>query len=127
MTRIIVTGGRDYADRAAVFAALDRVHAKSPITVLVHGACRRKVNGKWVLQGADRWADEWAVERGVTREQHPADFDGPLGKGAGPSRNELMAYRGAAGLIAFPGNEGTADMTRRARNHEIPVWRPYAR
>jgi len=35
---VIVFGGRDYDDRDRVFAALDRVHERQAITLLVHGA-----------------------------------------------------------------------------------------
>lgn len=59
--RIVVTGGRNYADRDAVFAALNRLHAKHPITTLAHGGAR----------GADALAAEWAARRRgdpVTRE-----------------------------------------------------------
>jgi hypothetical protein len=56
--KLIVTGGRDYRDRAAAFRTLDKIHAKTPITLVVHGACMKK--GTIELCGADRWAEEWA-------------------------------------------------------------------
>lgn len=44
--RVLVTGGRDYSDRATVFRELDTLHAETTITVLIHGAA----------SGADAWA-----------------------------------------------------------------------
>lgn len=119
---IIVTGGRDYADRDRVFAALDLAHARTPITLLVHGACVDRHTGE--LQGADRWADEWARARGVPVEPHPADWL-TWGKAAGPMRNKQMAEAGAHGCIAFPGGRGTTNMVRNAERCGIKVWRPF--
>lgn len=119
---VIVCGGRDYGDRDRVFSALDRAHSRAPITLVVHGACNDKRTGQ--LAGADRWADEWAHERGVEVEPHPADW-ATWGKAAGPMRNSQMAKAGAHGCIAFPGGGGTANMIRNAEQHDIPVWRPF--
>jgi hypothetical protein len=119
---IIVTGGRDYQDRDRVFAALDKAHTHKPITLLVHGACVDQKSGE--LRGADRWADEWARDRGVPVEPHPADWT-TWRKAAGPMRNKQMAEAGAHGCIAFPGGAGTANMVRQAERCGIPVWPPF--
>ena len=68
---LIVCGGRAYLEVERVFVALDRAHAKTAITLLVHGASLDQRRGE--LVGADLWADEWASERGVAVECHPAD------------------------------------------------------
>lgn len=119
---VIVCGGRDYGDRDRVFAALDLAHGRRRLTLLVHGACLDRRSG--TLLGADRWADEWARERGVPVEPHPADWR-TWGKAAGPMRNRQMAEAGAHGCIAFPGGTGTANMCRWAERCGIAVWRPY--
>lgn len=97
-----------------MFRALDMLHARNPIGILVHGACPT---------GADKWADEWAAERNVEREPWPADWK-RLGPAGGPVRNHLMANMGAAGLVAFPGGNGTVNMIREAKRANIQVWRP---
>jgi predicted Rossmann-fold nucleotide-binding protein len=112
--RLIVCGGRAYADRDRVFAALDRVHGKRTITTLIHGDA----------PGADRLADEWAQWHAVRREPYPADWD-KFGKVAGPERNQRMIDAGADGVVAFPGGTGTADLVRRAERAGISVWKPY--
>jgi hypothetical protein len=119
---VIVCGGRDYQDRDRVFAAMDLAHAHAPITLVVHGACIDKRTKE--LSGADRWADEWARDRGVEVEPHPADW-ATWGKAAGPMRNKQMAEAGAHGCIAFPGGGGTANMVRHAEAAGIKIWRPY--
>jgi hypothetical protein len=111
--RIIVCGGRDYADRERLFAALDAAHAKRPIGTVVHGGAR----------GADSLGGEWAEARGVHIQVFAADWS--EGRKAGPIRNQRMADAGADALIAFPGGRGTADMIRRAIAARIVVWKPY--
>lgn len=119
---IIVCGGRDYQDRDRVFAALDLAHGRRPITLLVHGACMDERAG--VLLGADRWADEWAKERGVAIERHPANW-GMWGKAAGPMRNKQVMEMGGHGVIAFPGDAETINAIRLARHFRIPIWIPF--
>jgi hypothetical protein len=103
--RVLVTGGRDYADRAYVYATLDRIHKKEGgIAVLIHGKAR----------GADTLAEDWADDRVVPVNPYPADWykDGPS---AGPVRNTRMLKESQPDLVvAFPGGKGTADMTKKA-------------
>lgn len=113
---ILVTGGRDYADRDAVFRSLDAVHAKDPIRRLIHGGCPRG--------GADKYAHDWAYERGVVVRSYPVDHDkdGPW-PGAGPRRNARMVEDGeACGAVAFPGGAGTDGCVQLLLNADVPVW-----
>jgi hypothetical protein len=60
---VIVCGGRDYADGAFVFLALDYLHARRGIDLLIEGG----------QTGADRHARHWAESLGVpfiTEEAH---------------------------------------------------------
>lgn len=50
--RVLVCGGRDYDDRARVFAELD---ALQPIRMVIHGNAR----------GADALAHQWGLSRRV--------------------------------------------------------------
>ncbi len=123
MRTILVCGGREYADRDAVFAALDSVHAQAPIDLILHGACcvrGRKTN----LRGADRWGQEWAQEREVPYLGVPARWT-LLGKAAGYERNGRMLVFRPVGVVAFPGGPGTANMVRQAKAAGIDVWIPY--
>lgn len=112
--RLLVCGGCDYADAAAVGAALDRVHRARGVAVLIHGAAR----------GADSLAADWARRRGIPAEAYPADW-GTHGKAAGPKRNARMLAEGRPdGVVAFPGGRGTADMCRQAKAAGVKVWQP---
>lgn len=107
--RVLVCGGRDYRNKAHVFAELDAV---SP-TFLIEGGA----------DGADAWAWQWA-KRNLTPECRlsiQARWD-QHGKAAGPMRNQRMIDEGKPDLvIAFPGGRGTADMVKRARAAGIEV------
>ncbi len=128
---VIVTGGRDYPDREAVHAALDLVHALTPIWRLLHGACGATwphVRGP-ELTGADRWAHEWAEARGVEAWGYPANWS-RHGKRAGPVRNRhMIAHAGQLVrwqedrmlVLACPGGVGTADCVRQARRNGLTV------
>lgn len=109
--RVIVCGGRNLESRKAVFRALDRFHAATPITYVIHGA-----GGE-----TDFAAGEWAKQRGVPCTAYPADWK-QHGKPAGPIRNRQMLAEGKPEtVIAFPGGRGTDDMCRAARARGVPV------
>jgi hypothetical protein len=110
--RILVTGGRKYADRARVYSALDAVHAKHTITLLIEGGAK----------GADRLARDWATLRGVPFVTEKALWD-QYGNAAGVLRNAAMLVKQRPdAVVAFPGGRGTADMVARARAAGLPVW-----
>lgn len=107
MKRVIVCGGRDYQDREAVFAALDRIR---PDLVIQGGAT-----------GADRLAFDWCMARTVECYNMPANWK-EHGKAAGPIRNQRMIdeFRPSM-LIHFPGGRGTADMISRATKAGLEI------
>ena len=111
---LLACGGRDFTDRDAVFRALDRAHAKRPVTMLIHGAAR----------GADTLAGEWADERGILSAGVKALWD-KHGRQAGPIRNRGMLQLRPDAVVGFPGGDGTADMLRAAREAGVTIWEPY--
>lgn len=117
VTRILVTGSRNWADRDVVFETLMDVLAERghpADMVLVHGACPT---------GADKMADEiWCGFLGYRVERHPAEWS-QFGRAAGPRRNQEMVDAGADLCVAFlmPGSRGTADCVKRAEAAGIPV------
>ena len=110
--RVLVCGGRDYPEFGTVWEALQRLHERCPVDVLIEGGAT----------GADHWARKWAkCQHGVEVLSFPADWR-LYGRGAGPMRNQRMLDEGQPDLvIAFPGGRGTADMVRRARKADVPV------
>lgn len=108
--RLLVTGGRDFANRGLAFSALDKLDAEHCIDVVIHGAAR----------GADTEAARWCSVRGVPVWPFPADWS--KGNGAGIARNQDMLNQASPShVLAFPGGSGTADMVRRARAAGLPV------
>lgn len=109
--RVLVCGGRDYADRSYVWGALSAVAALHGVACVIHGAQR----------GADSLGGEWARYRGVEEIAEPADWKG-YGKMAGPRRNAKMLRDHAPDLVlAFPGGRGTADMVAKAMGADVRV------
>ncbi len=107
MTKILVTGGRDYTDEKFIFETLDRLHRKHNFTCLIHGDA----------QGVDKISERWAINNDVPVESHPANWE-LHGKSAGPIRNSEMLKSNPTMLIAFPGGKGTADMVKKAQKHD---------
>lgn len=111
--RLLVCGGRDFADELNLFRTLDYLH-RHRIACVIHGAAR----------GADSLAGKWAREQGVPCRSFPADWN-RHGRAAGAIRNQQMLDEGRPDLVvAFPGGRGTADMVRRAKAAGIPVQAP---
>jgi hypothetical protein len=120
MRRVLVCGGRDYADRARAFHELDAMHAEETIRLVIHGAC---ADHEGRLRGADRFAEEWAIAREVPYAGVPARWK-LYGRGAGPRRNgEMLMLWSPDAVLALPGGSGTADMVRRAEQFGILVRR----
>jgi hypothetical protein len=114
--RILITGSRDWTDRATIEAALSEQWSPTecPVgQVLVSGACPT---------GADRIAEDVWLQMGGDVERHPADWD-KHGKAAGPRRNQEMVDLGAAICLAFPlpNSRGTKHCMAAAERAGIPV------
>lgn len=128
---VVVTGGRDYNDKAAIFGALSILHAQHPITELIEGEA----------SGVDSICREWAELHAIPVRRCPADWGnldvpgavikqgkhGSYNAVAGHQRNQSMLDdepRPAYGVV-FPGGRGTADMHRRMLKAGLTVWVPY--
>lgn len=110
--RVLVCGGRDYADRTGLFMELDRLHAAWCFEVVIEGEAR----------GADTLAREWAESRGLPVEKYPADWARD-GRAAGPIRNRRMLVEGKPDMvIAFPGGRGTDNMLAQAITAGVSTW-----
>ena len=112
-TRIAFTGGTDCNDHERIWSALDRVHAKHPDMVLLHGGSPR---------GAERIAARWADHRKVAQVVFKPDWNRHR-KAAPFKRNDEMLDTLPVGLIAFPGSGISANLADKARKMGIPVWR----
>lgn len=113
--RVLVCGGRTYADRKHVYDVLDDTHRPfDPIECVIHGGA----------SGADKLAADWAHARGVRVEEYRANWNA-YGPAAGPMRNGTMLEKGKPDVvIAFPGGSGTHDMVSRAQRAGVAVHCP---
>lgn len=119
--RILVTGSRSWTDENTIAWALGQAAGRLAsqghdlrTTVLVSGACPR---------GADAIAERIWETYLLPVERHPADWDGPAGRGAGFARNAEMVALGADLCLAFPlgDSPGTRHTMRLAHARGIPV------
>ena len=112
-TRIIVCGGRYYANKDRVFAVLDELSVRYsvffstenwlPMDIeIVTGGCPT---------GADDLAAAWAMVNHSGYREFKADWK-RYGNAAGPIRNQQMADYGADLCVHFPGG---SDMVQRAK------------
>lgn len=106
MSTVVVTGGREYRDKAALWAVLDAV---AP-TLLVHGGGR----------GADTLAGEWAQARGVPCICELPNWKQGLLGGFWRNIRMLDKYRPNL-VVAAPGEGGTMHCVRHAHLRNIPV------
>lgn len=119
--RVVVFGGRNYANPFFLNWLLDCIHAGTPITCVVQGEA----------PGADALGKAWANDHGIPTDDFPADWDNITRPGAvvrtrrdgkqydaaaGGVRNQRMIDEGKPILgVGFPGGNGTADMAARLK------------
>lgn len=109
--RVLVCGGRDYADASVLWGALDTLHRQCDTMLVIQGGAR----------GADQMAREWCASRGIECKSYPANWAQDA-RSAGPKRNQHMIDDGKPHVvIACPGGRGTGDMVRRAKQAGIRV------
>lgn len=104
--RIALTGGLNFNDHQLVWAVLDKVHAKHPDMVLVHGKSPK---------GAEMIAAKWADNREVPQIGFAPDWT-KHGRAAPFKRNDAILELLPIGVIVFPGNgiqDNFADKARR--------------
>lgn len=110
--RVLVCGGRDFANQTLLFSTLDHVEQ-------VLG--RRLHVGSGGASGADTLAELWALERGRPRHIICADW-GTHGRRAGPIRNERLLREFQPEIcLGFKGGAGTRHMMSICTAAEVPT------
>lgn len=109
---VLVTGGRCYRDRARVFGYLDALWSTIGIdTVITRG--ESKGTGKFVA--------DWCAERRVTMLAFRSGRE-QFGEVPMHVRNAEMLIHGAPHVVlAFPGEEETADVVAQAADAAVPT------
>jgi len=111
--KIAVTGGLDFNDHRLIWDRLDRVHAKHPDMVLLHGGSPK---------GAELIAAKWATNRKVPQIAFKPDWT-KHAKAAPFKRNDAMLDVLPIGVMVFPGNGIQDNFADKARKLGIPVWK----
>ena len=112
-SRIGFTGGADCNDHIRIWDALDKIRAKHPDMVLLHGGSPR---------GAERIAACWADQRKVAQVVFKPDWN--RDHNAAPfKRNDRLLEALPIGVVVFPGSGISANLADKAKKLGIPVWR----
>jgi hypothetical protein len=111
--KIAFTGGLEFNDHMMIWDRLDRVHAKHPDMVLLHGGSPK---------GAELIAAKWATQRKVPQIAFKPEWT-KHGKAAPFKRNDVMLAVLPIGVIAFPGTGIQANLADKAKKLGIPVWK----
>ena len=111
--KIAVTGGLDFNDHRLIWDRLDKVHAKHPDMVLLHGGSPK---------GAELIAAKWASNRKVPQIAFRPDWT-KHAKAAPFKRNDTMLDVLPIGVMVFPGTGIQDNLADKARKLGVPVWR----
>jgi hypothetical protein len=111
--KIAVTGGLDFNDHRLIWNRLDKVYAKHPDMVLLHGGSPK---------GAELIAAKWASNRKVPQIAFRPDWT-KHAKAAPFKRNDAMLDVLPIGVMVFPGTGIQDNLADKARKLGIPVWR----
>jgi hypothetical protein len=111
--KIALTGGLDFNDYRLIWDRLDKVHAKHPDMVLLHGGSPK---------GAELIAAKWASNRKVPQIAFKPDWT-KHAKAAPFKRNDAMLETLPIGVMHFPGTGIQDNLADKARKLGIPVWR----
>ncbi|WP_316172274.1 DUF2493 domain-containing protein [Bradyrhizobium sp. SZCCHNRI3037] len=110
--KIALTGGTEFNDVALIWDRLDKVRAKHPDMVLLHGGSPK---------GAELIASKWADNRKVPQIAFRPDW-AKHAKAAPFKRNDAMLETLPIGVMVFPGSGIQANLADKARRLGIPVW-----
>lgn len=110
--KVAFTGGLGCNDVDGIWAALDRVNAKHPGMVLLHGGSPK---------GAERIAACWADNRKVVQIAFKPDWTRHR-KAAPFKRNDVMLDVLPIGVVVFPGTGIQDNLADKARKLGIPLF-----
>lgn len=111
--KIALTGGLDFNDHNLIWDRLDKVHAKHPDMVLLHGGSPK---------GAELIASKWATGRKVPQIAFKPDWTRHA-KAAPFKRNDAMLELLPIGVMHFPGTGIQDNLADKAKRFGIPVWK----
>lgn len=111
--KIALTGGLDFNDHQLIWDVLDKVRAKHPDMVLIHGKSPK---------GAELIAARWADNRKVPQVGFAPNWD-KHGRAAPFKRNDEILQILPKGVMHFPGTGINDNLADKAKKLGIPVWK----
>jgi hypothetical protein len=111
--KVALTGGLDFNDHHLIWDRLDKVHAKHPDMVLIHGGSPK---------GAELIASKWATQRKVPQISFKPDWIRHA-KAAPFKRNDAMLELLPIGVMHFPGTGIQDNLADKAKRLGIAVWK----
>ncbi|WP_197093160.1 DUF2493 domain-containing protein [Methylobacterium aquaticum] len=111
-TRIAFTGGKQFQDVSVIWDTLDKVRAKHPDMVLLHGGG----------DGAELIAAKWAENRKVAQVVFRPEWK-RHSKAAPFRRNDTILEQAPIGVVHFPGGGISDNLADKAMAKGIPVAR----
>jgi hypothetical protein len=111
--KVAFTGGLNFNNHQLIWDRLDKVHARHPDMVLLHGGSPK---------GAEHIAARWADHRKVPQIAFKPDWT-KHAKAAPFKRNDQMLDVLPVGVMVFPGTGIQDNLADKARKMGIPVWR----
>ncbi|WFU40288.1 DUF2493 domain-containing protein [Bradyrhizobium sp. CB82] len=111
--KIALTGGLDFNNVKLIWDRLDKVHAKHPEMVLLHGGSPK---------GAELIGSKWASNRNVPQIAFKPDWT-KHAKAAPFKRNDAMLEVMPIGVMHFPGTGIQDNLVDKAKKLGIPVWK----
>lgn len=109
--KIAITGGLNFQDHKAVFAALDSARARHPDMVLLHGAAK---------SGVDHLAITWARNNGVKAIGFEPEWN-RHNRAAPFKRNDKLLEARPAEVIVFPGNGISDNLADKAKSQGLKI------
>lgn len=110
--KIAVSGASTFNDHALIWSVLDKVLAKYPDMVVLHGGAKT---------GTDRIVDGWAASRKVTAIPFAPEFTKYRKNDAPYKRNDTMLETLPIGAIVFPGGGIQGNFADKARALGIKI------
>jgi YspA, cpYpsA-related SLOG family len=111
--KVAFTGGLDFNDHHLIWDRLDKVHAKHPDMVLIHGGSPK---------GAELIASKWATTRKVPQIAFKPDWTNHA-KAAPFKRNDAMLELLPIGVMQFPGTGIQDNLADKAKRLGIAIWK----
>ena len=111
--KVALTGGLDFNDHHLIWDRLDKVYAKHPDMILIHGGSPK---------GAELIASKWASSRKVPQIAFKPDW-AKHAKAAPFRRNDAMLELLPIGVMHFPGTGIQDNLADKARRLGIAVWK----